>query len=161
MIKEELTNAQLDNFCKELEKIKTMTRQLQKKHAKLLEYKSYNDKEEEKINCKMNPEDYYSFKMFDKGCSIVYTNYKYDTTLEKFVRGGEFHYSIKYYYCRSRVFEDKRMKLKYCYENTSYGDFDKLENAIYYFYIAVADIISQFTNYNGLDPLAFDFYNLY
>lgn len=133
----------LKEFEKELEFMKGMVKTLIPKRQELINYSSTSDYEQKQIARKWNPEDYYKFRLWDVGCEIILTCYRYDAIAEKFCRSKEYSYSIRYYNCKSELFNDKKFNLKYCHENTSYGCFEKLEEAIPYFMIAVIDILKQ------------------
>lgn len=125
------------------------------KRRELIEYGGNTDFEMQRLNCKFNPEDYYKFRMWDRGCEIIYTSYRYDTNLDKFIRGKEYFYSVRYYNCKSNVFKDKRINLKFNTNNTSYGCFKELKEAYKFFRMAVIDIMQQFGACKMLNPLDF------
>lgn len=145
----------LREFKKECENMATLCSGLIEKRKSLIEYSCFSDWDKNRLIAKYNPEDYYSFKLFDKGVSIVYTNYKYDEKMGKSVRSHNYSYSIKYYNCRSKVFTDNRSLLPFINDNSSYGSFESLDVAISYFRRAVVDLLVQFGNCRALSPMDF------
>lgn len=141
-------------FATDCERMAKMTRALIEKRKALIEFNGWSDYEKQKLLMKYNPEDYYSFKLFDKGCEIILTNYWYEEEYNKGVAHKEYKYAIKFYNCKSSTFEKKK-KMKYCFNNMSYGAWESLEEAVSYFRVAVVDILVQFGRCNALDPLAF------
>lgn len=143
------------DFAKNCERMAKETRALIEKRKQLIEFDGFSKLEQNRLLAKYNPEDYYSFRLFDKGVSIYYTNYWYDEETGRSQRHGESRYVIKYYNCKSVFFEQKEHKLHYCYENTSYGGWDSLDVAKSYFRKAVVDLLIQFGNCKALSPLDF------
>lgn len=124
------------------------------KRAQLIDFKGYTNREEEELNSKLNPEDYYKFRYFGWGVEIVYTHWCYDEKTEtKYQDSNHYYYGIKYYGCKSNVFNEKVNKLK-IFGNNIYGSFDNFDVAKSYFKMAVADILGQL-GFKGLDPLMF------
>lgn len=149
-----VSQEKLMDFMKSLKNMELEVSTVIQKRKQLIDFDGYTREQQEIINSKINPEDYYYFKLFDKGVSIVLTNWIYDEELGKCKRAKEYFYSIKYYHCRSRLFKDKRNYLPYIYDNSSYGQFESLDVAISYFKKAVIDLLAQ-CGCIGLDPLCF------
>ena len=125
------------------------------KRQTLIDFKGYTNQEEQRLNSLINPEDYYSFRMFEVGCEIVYTNNFFDEKTQMWYKNNKkYIYAIKYYNCKSKIWE-KDKSIKYCWDNSSYGQFESLDVAISYFRKAVVDILVQFGRCNALNPLDF------
>lgn len=147
-----ISSSQLMDLKKQLNRtVGTINRALAKRNQ-LIDFKGYTNKEEELLNSKLNPEDYYKFRFFEWGCEIVYTHWRYDEKTEtKYQDQDNYYYGIKYYGCVSKLFNTKHCKLD-CFNNNIYGSFTNFDEAKSYFKKAVADILNQL-GYIGLDPL--------
>lgn len=145
----------LRDFRAECKNMYELAGALIEKRTNLIEFNGFTDYQKNKLMCNYNPEDYYSFKLFDKGVSIVYTNYHYDEELKKGIKTKKYTYSIKYYNCRSKLFNDKRKDIPFIQENNSYGNFESLDVAISFFKKAVVDLLVSVGNCLALNPLDF------
>lgn len=147
-------SSRLIELKEELNKtIKEINRTLGKRKL-LIEFNGYTDKQEQEINSKLNPEDYYKFRFFGYGCEIVYTHWTTSKeTGMQYIDKDNFYYGIKYYGCKSKIFEDGRIKLAK-YDGKIYGDFKNFDEARSYFKKAVIDILVQL-GCIALNPLDF------
>lgn len=145
----------LRNFRAECKNMYDLAGALIEKRKGLIEFNGFSDWDKNRLEAKYNPEDYYCFKLFDKGISIIYTNYRYNEEYKRSVRTNKYGYSIKYYGCLSECFKDSRMKLPYCDHDTSYGYFESLDVAVSHFRRAVVDLLVQFGNCKALSPMDF------
>lgn len=145
-----------DELGKDLEDVLRKLNYTIEKNTQLVDFKGLTDKEKQELESGMTPELYYNFKMFDKGIAIVRTNWWFDTETQcRYQSRNKYHYSIKYYKCYSDLFKDKRTRLENVYDNTVYGQFETLEEAIPYFRRAIADILIKYGKCNALNPLDF------
>ena len=145
----------LMNFRKELKNMYDLTGALIEKRKNLIEFNGFSDYDKNRLLSKYNPEDYYSFRLFDKGVSIIYTNYRFDEEIKRAKRTNIYGYSIKYYNCRSKLFEDKRKDIPFIQECNSYGCFDSLDVAISFYKKAVVDVLVTIGHCLALNPLDF------
>ena len=126
---------------------------VQTTRSNLIEFHGYTDEQLKIKDEKINPELYNSFKMFDKGVEIVWTNCFYDAETMTLVRqGNHYKYGIKYYNCRSNIFDKAT---PYDFENHVYGRWDTLDEAKSYFRRAVVDLLVQTGHCSALNPYDF------
>lgn len=151
----DLQKSTLLEFKKQLKAMEGMTDRVIENRRNLIAWTSATEKDKMRIESKINPDLYYKFQMFDIGCEIVKVNRFWNEEEQCFRQTKDEVYSIKYYNCRSRLFEDKRTKLPFYTDNTCYGQFENIDVAKSYFRKAIVDILVQYGGCNALNPLDF------
>ena len=122
-------NSQVLEMRKYLETMLDYVKQACKMREGLVEYSSQTSKEMARDDSKDDPERYYNLRIFDKGVSIVKTNYLYDEKLNKWYRSAkDWKYSIRCYGWIPQAFR-KDVKM-FNTEARQYGRYDTLNEAI-------------------------------
>lgn len=149
----EIPSRKLIDFKQSLKNMINEVNQVQNNRSKLIEYNGYTDAQLKIKDEKINPEIYNHFRLGDKGVEIIWTNTWYDTETKTLVRcGKKYAYSIRYYNCKSAIFDKD---VPYCYENTSYGRYETLDEAKSWYKKAVVDILVQIGKCKALSPYDF------
>lgn len=115
---EELSTTQLENCIKDLSNVtKYLNTAIAKKHSKLIALQGKSDLEVQEYQSYSNPEEYYCFRLLDKGISIVYDNFH-------FKQGKRIRTNEKFYHIRLYNFEyDYIKKLIEYLKNNSTGNY--------------------------------------
>lgn len=149
----EIPTRKIVDLKRQLKDMISVLSQVQTNRSKMIEYNGYTDTQLKIKDEQINPEIYNHFRIGDKGVEIIWTNMYYDTETKTLVRAGKkYAYSIRYYNCKSNVYDKE---VPYCYENTSYGRYENLDIAKSEFRKCVVDLLVQFGNCKCLSP--FDF----
>ena len=153
-----LTDESLKNLIKGCEIVQKNATKVRQAKKELIQLRSNVDYEFKKLDRETNPEEYFKFKFYERGCEIIYSNNFYDSEKKQwYKKQGKRIYAIKYYNCDSRLFKKETEPINE-YNNKIYGQYETLEEAEKKFKMAVIDILSQ-SGVMGLNPLDFAILN--